>query len=61
MLKTILDLLKSKKFVTAVLGGAVTAGMNLFGVSIEVQHQVIALISALILGQGLTSFGKETK
>lgn len=54
-------LFSSKKFWTAILGGAVTAGMANAGVSADIQHWVMGLVATLIGAQGLADFGKNGK
>lgn len=61
MLSTIKSLFTSKKFLTTVLAGAVTAGMNYAGVDPSTQHWVIGLFATLIGAQGLADFGKASK
>lgn len=61
MLNAFKVLFTSKKFWTAVLTGAVTAGLNTAGVGSDIQHYVLGLGATLVGAQGLADFGKNAK
>lgn len=61
MLNALKGLVSSKKFWTAVITGALTAGLNVAGVSADIQHYILGLGAVLLGTQGLTDFGKAAK
>lgn len=55
------DLLRSKKFITAILGVAAVIGSEVFGVTLDVESlaSITLIISGYVLGQGIADNGKE--
>ena len=57
-----LDLIKSKKFIVALVGVIVTVLMHVIPeLPQEATTEVITIIVAYVLGQGLADIGKEAK
>lgn len=56
-----MELLKSKKFWTAVLGVAAVVASTVFGLPEEAVMTIGGVIVALLAGQGLADFGKFQK
>jgi hypothetical protein len=54
-------LFKSKKFWTAVGGVVAVALSQYFGIAEGTTAEIVAIVVALVLGQGLADFGKEAK
>ncbi len=53
-----MDIFKSKKFYSAVAGVLAVVLLHVFGIAEETTLQVAGIVIALLLGQGLTDFGK---
>lgn len=51
---------KSKKFWATISGCAVVVGQQYLGLSSEAVLQVMGLISAYVLGQGIADHGKDS-
>lgn len=60
-MQPVFDLLKSKKFLTAILGLVALAVAHFARMPEERITEIVGLFAALLLGQGAASFGKEAK
>lgn len=56
-----MGIFKSKKFWLAIGGVVAVVVSHFFGVAEDTVNQVVAIVVAAVLGQGLADFGKSVK